>query len=159
MKPPSESLRKPSPSAQPIVCSSSDYTGRLVQMPQPFGSGIGIKPQVVDPSNYKNSFTNASCPHDTRATPLSAHYQNYAQQSQHSNYSNYSQTSQPQILHQNYQNTQSFKAPNDFQSKIYPNLNQIPNYSYAHSYPGIHRATSFTPKVIVLLFNGSRENY
>lgn len=46
-----EQQQNPLPYVAPIVYSNPDYPGRPVQMPQPFGSGIGIKSPVTN-NNY-----------------------------------------------------------------------------------------------------------
>lgn len=169
----------PSPSAPPNVQSNVQYSGTSVQMPQPFGSGIGFRPNITNntftqnpPMGYQNPQTgylnpsmgyqsppqtNAPYPNYSQAAPPSAHYQNYSQTPQ--NYQvpqppqpNYP-INQPTVGYgQGYPNShypEAQRLPHNM-PQMYPNLNQSVPFSYTPPNPNIQRSTSdFMRKVIV----------
>ena len=165
----------PSPSAPPTVQSNVQYSGPSVQMTQPFGSGIGFRPNITNnniphnpPLGYQNlpmgyqspPQTNAPYPNYSQATPSPAHYQNYVQAPQ--NYQihqppQHNYPINPPVQHnvaygQSYQNShypEAQRLPHNM-PQMYPNLNQSVPFSYTPPSPTIQRSTSdFMRKVIV----------
>lgn len=153
----------PSPSAPQIVHSNPEFSGKILQMPQPFGSGIGFKPQVVNPSlvqspptGYPNVPSQPSYPSYAQTTPPNVYSSNYPQNAPihpptTANYHS-PQTNSPMDpwVHQNSQNTHSHGQghPNynysHYQTppNIYPNLNHSVPFSYSQPNPVLHQSTS-----------------
>lgn len=136
----------PSPSAPPMVQSNPQTSGRTVQMPQPFGSGIGFKPQVI------NQSLNQSSPFG---------YPNVAQQSHHPNYA-------PQSTPPINQYPSSFQTPTNYlppQNNFsinppvqhnYQNYQNTPPHGHGQGHPNYNFTHSQTPpNVYPILANHS----
>lgn len=149
----------PSPSAPPSIQSNPQHSSQTVQMPKPFGSGIGFKPQVTNPSLIQNpptGYPNVPQPNNPQAAPSNLPYPSHPQTP---NNSFTPQTNLPlnQTIRHNYQSTQphGHGQPNlnysTFQTppKIYPNLQHSAPFSYLPPNPNLHRSTSgYMRKVI-----------
>lgn len=133
--------QNPSPSAPPIVQSNPEYPHAPVQMPQPFGSGIGFKPHVT------NTFNTPPMGYQVppMAHPQSPPYPNYAPTS------HYLPQNPHPVSHQNYQSPpqnvsygQAYPTYAQTPPNIYPNLIQPAPFSYTqpHPNPNIRRSTS-----------------
>lgn len=157
----------PSPSAPPIVQSNSHYSGPSVQMPQPFGSGIGFKSNVTNtyfaqnppmgyqspPTGYQNPSmgypsppqNSAPYPNYTQAAPPTTHYQNYAQIPQNYQVPQANFPVNPTVHH----NVAHRHYPQQTLSNMYPNLNKSVPFSYAPSNPTRRSTSDYMRKVIV----------
>lgn len=143
---------RPAPSA-PIVTSSTDSQNSRppIQMPMPFGAGIGFghftqNMQSYPPqsSTYQGSVPNAGSSHTNH--PQNSNVNTQANISQQ-NYppSNYPPQNFPtQNYHQNQVPFGQGFAPRvpQNQPNIYPNLNHAAPFSYTHSAPLVNRSTS-----------------
>lgn len=148
----------PSPSAPPMVQSNPQTSGRTVQMPQPFGSGIGFKPQVINQSSNHSSpfgYPNVAQQSAPQSTPPINQYPSYSQTptSYFPPQNNFSINPPVQYNYQNYQNTpphghgQGHPNYNFTHSQTLPNVYPIlPNHSVPFSYTqpnaNLRRSTS-----------------
>lgn len=147
----------PSPTAPPIVQSNDHYSGPAVQMPQPFGSGIGFRPNITNsyyaqgpPMGYQNPQMQrppAPYPSYPQTIPPPAQFQDYSQNFQpHLPHTNFPVNS---MAHQTTAHQQVYQTCH-YPTNIYPNLNQPAPISYTPHNPNIHRSTSdYMRKVIV----------
>lgn len=150
------------PSAPPSVQSNSQYSGQPFQMPQPFGSGIGFKPQVIQntpvantqnfqtpyPPNQGYPQAIPSIPPYPQTAPPPAN-QFYAQPSQnYQNMPNQPSQNYPAMSHQS-PHGQAFPIHPHNPPTVYPNLNHSAPFSYTQPTPNNPRSTSdFMRKVI-----------
>lgn len=118
----------PSPSAPPLIQSNPDYGGPAIQMPQPFGSGIGFvnhtnapyqqpvaypqQPVAYPPQNVAVGFDNRN-----------AYYPNFSQTSPHG----HPQASQVPSNTNYYPNAYPQVSPSSQHSNIYPPINHFPS--------------------------------
>lgn len=145
----------PSPSAPPVQ-SNTNYSGPPVQMPQPFGSGIGFMPHITQTSHmnpqmgYQAPLTRLPSMGYSSPPQNVSPYPNYTQPTVQ--YQNYAQNYQlPQAnFPQHTQATQNCHYSQQPPPHVYPNLNNSAPFSYTPPNPRTPRSTSdYMRKVIV----------
>lgn len=152
------------PSAPPSVQANSQYSGQPIQMSQPFGSGMGFRPQISQATQVTHQVTNNSFTQDPRLGFSEAPYPNHIASPQNPGYPQPTsqptsqqyypqppQNSHPAHNHPNVPHQHGQANPNNAQPpSIYPNLNHSVPFSYTQSTPNMPRSTSdFMRKVIV----------